>query len=367
MGRWSQFDTDEERLPEGMRRVAYDADTQIYTYRDDTDGSYWEGAPGVQYGKLFRVRSHREEAPPLPSITIPDDVQGDEPRPHILPDYEGDGIPKAVSTAPPSLRSSTRSPAPSSLSRVTTPQRVRLRRSHYQQRKSKRLPSLPGGNPDKAHYDTATLSRTTTMSAHSHYDDMEDTIPEAPELTPSHSHSNHSDEDDDSIQKDFAANPVFTPHIHRQRRAQEREKKQEKVQQSALKRAGTISRIARYLSRAAGGNKKDGDSTAGLRSGASTAFSSTATGFSYAKWVRWPGKGGAVGRISEDSSGENEEIKVEKEEVDGIPRASHGHRRTMSGDFGSGGAARAIKPRARTMTFDEILASDGTLRGVITA
>lgn len=368
MGRWSHLDTDEERLPDGMKRVGYDADTQVYTYRD-TDGSYWEGAPGAEYGKLFRVRSHRDEAPALPSITIPDDIDGDEPGPHILPDYDGDGIPK-IGTATPSIRTSTKSPAPSSASRVTTPGRVRLRRSHYPQRKSKRLPSLPGSEKD------VSLSRTTTMSAdeHSHYDDRENTIPEAPELTPSHSHSNHSEEDDDILKlKTF---PNFYPthatesitskaHIHRQRRAQEREKKQEKEQQSAFKRAGTISRIARYLSRSAGGSKKDSESMGGLRSGHSTAFSSTATGFSAMKWMGWPGRGR---RISEEGSG-NEEVKIEKEEVEGIPRAkSVGHKTHTSGNFGNAGRRpQTMKPRARAMTFDEILASDARLRGVITA
>ena len=54
MSRFSRYDTDEERLPEGMSRVGYDADTQVYTFRD-SDGSYWESAPGNQYGNLTRV------------------------------------------------------------------------------------------------------------------------------------------------------------------------------------------------------------------------------------------------------------------------------------------------------------------------
>ncbi|OHF04698.1 LysM domain-containing protein [Colletotrichum orchidophilum] len=54
MSRFSHLDTDEERLPHGMRRVGYDADTQVYTYQD-SDGSYWEGAPGAQYGQLTQV------------------------------------------------------------------------------------------------------------------------------------------------------------------------------------------------------------------------------------------------------------------------------------------------------------------------
>ncbi|KAK3339720.1 hypothetical protein B0T25DRAFT_574616 [Lasiosphaeria hispida] len=53
MGRWSQLDSDEARLAEGMTRIAYDADTQVYTHRD-SDGSHWETASGVRYGTLRR-------------------------------------------------------------------------------------------------------------------------------------------------------------------------------------------------------------------------------------------------------------------------------------------------------------------------
>ncbi|ETS87054.1 hypothetical protein PFICI_00882 [Pestalotiopsis fici W106-1] len=60
MGRWSQYDTDEERLPSGMTRIGYDADDQTYTFRD-ADGSIWESAPGSQYGGL-----HRVSGPPAP-------------------------------------------------------------------------------------------------------------------------------------------------------------------------------------------------------------------------------------------------------------------------------------------------------------
>ncbi|KAI1355563.1 carbohydrate-binding module family 50 protein [Xylaria sp. FL0043] len=62
MARWSEYDTDEERLPEGMQRIGYDADTQTYTFRD-ADGSIWESAPGNRYGQLRRV----DGPPTLPS------------------------------------------------------------------------------------------------------------------------------------------------------------------------------------------------------------------------------------------------------------------------------------------------------------
>ncbi|KAK5996583.1 hypothetical protein PT974_01920 [Cladobotryum mycophilum] len=56
MSRSSRHDAglDEERLPDGMTRVGYDADTQIYTFQD-ADGSYWESAPGSEYGLLTHV------------------------------------------------------------------------------------------------------------------------------------------------------------------------------------------------------------------------------------------------------------------------------------------------------------------------
>lgn len=52
MGRWSHLDTDEERLPEGMVRIGYDADTQTYTYQDNNNGTLWEGPEGARYGTL---------------------------------------------------------------------------------------------------------------------------------------------------------------------------------------------------------------------------------------------------------------------------------------------------------------------------
>ncbi|KAH8757046.1 LysM-domain-containing protein [Hyaloscypha finlandica] len=56
MSRWSPYDTDEGRLPDGMQRVGYDADTQTYSYRD-RNGRYWEGTPGSRYGILDRSSS----------------------------------------------------------------------------------------------------------------------------------------------------------------------------------------------------------------------------------------------------------------------------------------------------------------------
>lgn len=61
MSRFSRYDSDEERLPEGMIRIGYDADDQTYTFQD-ADGSLWESAPGCEYGQLTRVGHAPEPA-----------------------------------------------------------------------------------------------------------------------------------------------------------------------------------------------------------------------------------------------------------------------------------------------------------------
>lgn len=67
MSRFSYYDTDEERLPEGFERVGYDADTGVYTYRDTRDGSYWEGPAGSRYGRLTRVGAPAPGPRPTPA------------------------------------------------------------------------------------------------------------------------------------------------------------------------------------------------------------------------------------------------------------------------------------------------------------
>lgn len=61
MGRFTDDDSDEARLPEGMIRIGYDADSQRYTFRDQ-DGSLWESAPGNRYGELRPVGYQPSEA-----------------------------------------------------------------------------------------------------------------------------------------------------------------------------------------------------------------------------------------------------------------------------------------------------------------
>lgn len=45
------------RLPEGMVRIGYDADTAQYYY-SDRDGRVYESAPGAEYGLLLPVRRY---------------------------------------------------------------------------------------------------------------------------------------------------------------------------------------------------------------------------------------------------------------------------------------------------------------------
>ncbi|KAH6916597.1 hypothetical protein BKA70DRAFT_305852 [Coprinopsis sp. MPI-PUGE-AT-0042] len=54
MGRWTQYDEDDYRLPEGMKRIGYDADAGRYYFKD-ADGSVWQSAEGSEYGELTKV------------------------------------------------------------------------------------------------------------------------------------------------------------------------------------------------------------------------------------------------------------------------------------------------------------------------
>jgi hypothetical protein len=55
MGRWSHLDSDAERLPHGVVRIGYDADSQSYTYLDTNHGWILESDPGVRYGRMWEI------------------------------------------------------------------------------------------------------------------------------------------------------------------------------------------------------------------------------------------------------------------------------------------------------------------------
>lgn len=49
--RWSSYDTDAYRLPSGITRIGYDADSQKYLFRDSS-GQEYTSSSGSAYGKL---------------------------------------------------------------------------------------------------------------------------------------------------------------------------------------------------------------------------------------------------------------------------------------------------------------------------
>lgn len=65
---------DEERLPEGFSRIAYDSDRQVYLYRDDKTKELWEGEPGLRFGHLHRVID-APESPLFTSDLLPSTVE----------------------------------------------------------------------------------------------------------------------------------------------------------------------------------------------------------------------------------------------------------------------------------------------------
>ncbi|KAF1834795.1 hypothetical protein BDW02DRAFT_497582 [Decorospora gaudefroyi] len=71
MVRWTDMDSDAERLPDGFERTGYDADTQTYTFRD-ANGNLYESEPGNRYGELQRVDSCSADTEPAHSTIRPD-------------------------------------------------------------------------------------------------------------------------------------------------------------------------------------------------------------------------------------------------------------------------------------------------------
>ncbi|EIW81974.1 hypothetical protein CONPUDRAFT_164672 [Coniophora puteana RWD-64-598 SS2] len=64
--RFTQHADDSARLPEGMRRIAYDADSERYTFRDHS-GQLYQSHPGNTYGELVAVDA---PLPPRRRVTI---------------------------------------------------------------------------------------------------------------------------------------------------------------------------------------------------------------------------------------------------------------------------------------------------------
>ncbi|KAF8352124.1 hypothetical protein F5887DRAFT_934084 [Amanita rubescens] len=63
MGRWAQYDEDQCRLPEDLVRIAYDADSRQYTFRDTSSGQLYRSDPGNSYGTLSPVSDRLDSRP----------------------------------------------------------------------------------------------------------------------------------------------------------------------------------------------------------------------------------------------------------------------------------------------------------------
>ncbi|KAJ7135219.1 hypothetical protein C8R43DRAFT_621863 [Mycena crocata] len=62
MSRWTQKNEDLTRLPAGMQRIGYDADSAQYSFRD-IEGNIYLGPPHQQYGLLIRLKSSGHDRP----------------------------------------------------------------------------------------------------------------------------------------------------------------------------------------------------------------------------------------------------------------------------------------------------------------
>jgi len=107
MGRWTQYDEDSYRLPEGVTRTAYDADTGRYTFRDQ-EGHIYRGAPRVKYGPMERICSPSQARPlcetgtPLSrSSTFPNTSPAPKTFRDILPSHLIISPSSARNTSPP--------------------------------------------------------------------------------------------------------------------------------------------------------------------------------------------------------------------------------------------------------------------------
>ncbi|KAI2780186.1 hypothetical protein F4815DRAFT_161710 [Daldinia loculata] len=89
MGRWSYLDTDEERLPHGVKRIGYDADDQEYTFFDTSDGSIWVGGyngPTKCISRPDQVASSSDDSKDEPTTYIPtEEVEKSGPQPSSSP------------------------------------------------------------------------------------------------------------------------------------------------------------------------------------------------------------------------------------------------------------------------------------------
>ncbi|KAH7867674.1 uncharacterized protein C8R40DRAFT_75084 [Lentinula edodes] len=126
MSRFTQYSEDSTRLPVGLQRIAYDADTQQYTFRDE-NGRLYYSASGESYGHLTSAGNGSAARASEVPMTEPKPKRSQtSPSPPTLPAPKSfydilppESIASAGSTT--SLKSSPSPSSPSSSSSPTSP------------------------------------------------------------------------------------------------------------------------------------------------------------------------------------------------------------------------------------------------------
>lgn len=81
MGRWTQLDEDDARLPEGFKCIGYDSDVGRYYFRS-ADGALWEGPQGSRYGEMTKLTNGSIELNGEQSIDV--EAAGPRQKSHAL-------------------------------------------------------------------------------------------------------------------------------------------------------------------------------------------------------------------------------------------------------------------------------------------
>ncbi|KAJ7443898.1 hypothetical protein B0H11DRAFT_2250323 [Mycena galericulata] len=88
MGRWTQFDEDSACLPEGVKRIGYDADTYRYSF-SDREGNVYLGLAHEEYGSLTLV--DKSTRSPAVANDRPNAFASEDSRPNLLVDVQSPG------------------------------------------------------------------------------------------------------------------------------------------------------------------------------------------------------------------------------------------------------------------------------------
>ncbi|KAF7366402.1 hypothetical protein MSAN_00897000 [Mycena sanguinolenta] len=95
MGRWTQDQEDASRLPEGVKRIGYDADSARYKFCD-REGNLYLGPPHEYYGALTLVG--KTSRPPSSSDDRPQAFAPEKSRPELSVDVPVHAPPGSGST-----------------------------------------------------------------------------------------------------------------------------------------------------------------------------------------------------------------------------------------------------------------------------